>query len=223
MTSDLQMHRSSRLLSSGSGVSQMSQRTFVVVLKRVVHNKRKSPGTSGEVPLHLVGKKSTEKSVSRLVGFRAAGWSCWGSVWSRFPATAATATATAMEHASLPRPAPPPPLPLLLLPHFPWSHLSLMALHPLYPSPNSVQRGRSICHMWHSYAARKRRQKKKEEQISKIVVRQINIPSHKKKLFPHNSSSLVCLPCTIYKPTVEHDQKFQQFAIRRSTNESTKE
>lgn len=68
MTSDLQMHRSSRLLSSGSGVSQMSQRTFVVVLKRVVHNKRKSPGTSGEVPLHLVRKKVQKKVFQGSLG-----------------------------------------------------------------------------------------------------------------------------------------------------------
>lgn len=39
----------------------------------------------------------------------------------------------------------PPPLPAI--PHSPQSHLSLMALHPLYPSPISVQRGGASPHV----------------------------------------------------------------------------
>lgn len=56
----------------------------------------------------------------------------------------------------------PPPLPLPAVPHSPQSHLSLTALHPLYPSPISEQRGGASPHFTFLPRRERERERKKE-------------------------------------------------------------
>lgn len=58
----------------------------------------------------------------------------------------------------------PPPLPAV--PHSPQSHLSLMALHPLYPSPISEQRGGASPHGTFLHRRERGRKEKRKTESS---------------------------------------------------------